>query len=130
MSSKFYQVIRFLSAGVAVVILNIASLYIFTDLFRIWYLFSSVLSYILGVVVNFALQKYWVFKADSKELIKRQFISYAIVATGYLLANTILMYFFVDLLHINYLFSQVCITLFLSVINYFINRNLIFTSTE
>ena len=128
MSKTALQIAKFLIVGILVVIFNLSLLYLFTEILRIWYLVSSVVSYILAVALNFTLQKFWVFENEETGVLANQLIWYSLVSTGYLLANTGLMYLLVDRFHIQYLLSQAGITFVLSCLNYFINRNFIFSA--
>lgn len=126
MDKTLMQIIRFLIVGVVVVLFNLSLLYLFTDLFHVWYLISSVLSWVLAVILNFTLQKKWVFNNNSIGHLKKQFIIYIGVSLAYLLANTSMMYILVSGLHAQYLLSQTGIICVLATINFFINRDFIF----
>lgn len=126
MNKTGLQIIKFLSAGVLVVIFNLLLLYWGTDILHIWYLASSVVAYILAVTLNFTLQKLWVFENLKAGALNKQIIWYSLVSLGYLLANTGLMYLGVDIFRLQYLATQAVITFILAGLNYFINRNFIF----
>lgn len=126
MNTSVQQIIRFLIAGVCVAFFNLSLLYLFTEYFHIWYLVGSVMAYICAVLLNFVLQKFWVFKTPSYQGVRRQFTLYIFVSLGYLALNTVSMYVLVDYLGVQYLISQACITLVLSVINYIINNAFVF----
>jgi len=126
MSKNNLQIIKFLAVGGLVAVFNLLFLYLFTEFFHFWYLISSIISYFMAVVLNFTLQKFWVFENKNEGVLSNQMFWYGLISIGYLLANTCLMYLFVDILHIQYLVSQTVITLILSLLNYFINRNFIF----
>ncbi len=120
------SVIKFLATGIFVFLFNLVVLSLFTEAFKIWYLVSSVVSYALSVVLNFTLQKFWVFENSSNEKTKRQFIFYLFVSCTCLILNTFFMYLLVDYARIHYLISQAFITAALATLNFFINRNFIF----
>ncbi len=116
------SVIKFLATGIFVFLFNLAVLSLFTEAFKIWYLVSSVLSYTLSVILNFSLQKFWVFENSANEKTKKQFIFYLFVACSCLILNTLFMYVLVDYARIHYLLSQAFITAVLATLNFFINR--------
>jgi putative flippase GtrA len=126
MKNTALQTIRFLAVGIMVVVFNVVLLYSLTSFLGIWYLVSSVIAYILAVLLNFSLQKWWVFDHGTKGSGKQQFSLYAIVSLGYLALNTLSMYVLVDRFHVLYLFAQAGITLVLSVINFWINKTFVF----
>ncbi len=126
MRNTITQIIRFLIVGVCVVVVNLFLLHTLTEFFHLWYLLSSVISYLLAVMLNFILQKFWVFSHLSLDTLRKQAVSYGIVSVIYLGCNTLFMYISVDYLHIRYLWAQAGITLVLSVVNFFVNRMVIF----
>ncbi len=126
MNKTSYQLIKFLIVGVSIVTFNVLFLYVLVGFLHVWYLLASVISYALSVVLNFILQKFLVFNDSLPKDVKRQFVLYALVSAVYLILNILFMYVFVDQFGINYLIAQTIITLSLSVINFFINRNFIF----
>lgn len=127
MNNTHSHFFKFLVAGVSVVIFNVGFLYLLTHLFHLWYLVSSVISYALAVLFNFILQKFWVFDGSRNNATRRQFYLYVLVSVVYLLLNTLGMYILVDRLEVYYLVSQVFLTFALSIANFFVNRNFIFT---
>lgn len=124
------QIGRFIVVGVSVVIFNLFLLYILTEIIGLWYLISSVFAYILAVILNFILQKFWVFLDRTSGYVGKQFLAYAIVSIGYLFLNTVFMYLLVDRLEFAYLFSQALITLVLASLNYLINKRFIFKTNS
>lgn len=41
---------------------------------------SGVMSFFIGLIISFSLQRFWVFKGDSKQLVKREVIGYGVLA--------------------------------------------------
>ena len=105
---------------------NLVLLYIFTDIFKIWYLFSSILAFCVAFFVSFFLQKYWTFRDRDQEKIYRQMGLYLAVALTNLGLNTLLMYLSVDLFKIWYLLAQVFVTAVIAVESFLIYKFFIF----
>ncbi len=91
--------------GVLGTAIDLGSLYIFVDLLHIHVLFATPVSFILAVVNNFILNKYWTFQNKSSN-IRKQFIKFLIVSIIGLLLTELLMAFFVFALKIWYLLSK------------------------
>ncbi|KND48428.1 MAG: hypothetical protein AB200_01715 [Parcubacteria bacterium C7867-005] len=127
---RVLEVARFILVGVLVVVFNLSLLYLLTDIFGFWYLASSVVAYVLSVLLNFTLQKLWVFQNPSLGSTRKQFFSYAIVSLGYLSLNTLFMYILVGYLYVGHILSQACITFVLSTVNYLINQKFIFRANN
>ncbi len=113
------KVFRYIISGGMATLTNLLFLYIFTDLFGIWYLLSAVFSYIISFAVSFTMQKYWTFQDDSTEKIKSQAIIYVIVTTINLALNTALIYLFVEE-GLHYLFAQVLSSIIIAVESFFV----------
>jgi putative flippase GtrA len=126
MKKRILQLSRFLLVGGMVAIFNVSFLYVLTDILKIWYLASSVVSYVVATFLNFSLQKFFVFKNGALDTMGKQFIIYALVAVGNLIANTVLLYVLVDYVKIQYIVAQIGVTLLLAAVNYLINRRIIF----
>jgi putative flippase GtrA len=127
---KHVQVFRFLVAGGIGFGINIVSLYVFTDVFHVYYIISTVLAFLIAFSVSFTLQKSWTFKDASRENMHVQLSMYLAMQLTNLGLNTGLMYVFVEYLHIWYIFSQVIITTILSIVVYTVNKKYIFNQQE
>ena len=101
-------------------------LYVLTDVFGIWYLFSATLAFCMSFFVSFFLQKYWTFRDREQEKIYRQMGLYFAVAVTNLGLNTLLLYLSVDILRIWYLLAQVLVIAVIAVESFMIYKFLIF----
>lgn len=118
--------IRYFVAGITAASTNIGLLYIFTDIFKIWYLYSSILSFAIGIIVSFVLQKFWTFRDQETEKIHHQALMYLGVALLGLGFNTVLMYGLVDILGIWYILAQVITGACIMVFNFLMYKFFIF----
>lgn len=91
-------------AGIATLI-DIGLLFIFTEFFKIMYLFSATLSYTSGIVVNYGLNRKITFKNKSKKIFK-QFMLFVFVSMVGLIFTLIFMAIFVEILNIWYIFAK------------------------
>ena len=127
---KYKQIIRYLIVGGVVVSVNLSALYIFTDVFNIYYIISTIYAFLLSFCVSFFLQKFWTFNNQdvSGMRVARQMIFYLCLQGFCLSLNTALMYVFVEYLHIWYIASQAIISLVIAIGAFLISRRFIFTS--
>ncbi|MDO8561741.1 MAG: GtrA family protein [bacterium] len=123
---KYEQVFKFLIAGGIAFAVNIVTLYVLTDIVRIYYLVSTVIAFLVTLNVNFLLQKFWTFKEYSRDNLHVQLPLYLGMQLINLGLNASLMYMFVEYLHVWYILSQTIITLMLSAVTFFINKLYIF----
>ncbi|OHA35019.1 MAG: hypothetical protein A3A22_02310 [Candidatus Taylorbacteria bacterium RIFCSPLOWO2_01_FULL_45_34b] len=121
------QVPRFCVSGGAGVAVYYIGLYTLTEFAHVWYVLSAIIAFVLNFLVNFTLMKLWTFRGKGSKEIKRQLVTYFIMAIGFLVANTTLLYVLVEYAHIQYLVAQGVLTVFLSIASFFITRK-IFTN--
>ena len=124
---KFF---RFLVSGGIGAATNIAFLYIFTEWFSLWYLYASIASFLVALVVSFLLQKFVTFRDFSRHLIAKQTTFYTISALINLLLNIILMYYFVEKQGLHYLLAQVITMGLIAIESYFVYQHFIFVESE
>jgi len=121
-----FMILRYFICGVTATATNIFLLYIFTDIFGVWYLYSSVLAFLLALIVSFVLQKFVVFKDMKTGKLHRQFLKYFIAAVLGVTTNTILVFVCVDVLGIWYIFSQIIAGIFVMFQNFALYKFFIF----
>lgn len=120
MHPQLFKIARFITSGGLVTCVNIGVLYVLEAWFGVWYLYASIVSFLCCVVVNFLLQKYWVFVMKGTEKQVFEMTQFLLIALLNLVLNTVLMYSLVSILGIYYVFAQVFCILVLSVLNYFL----------
>ena len=90
---------------------------------------SSILAFLISYAVSFMMQKYWTFGDMSRDRIEMQVVAYLSVALINLCLNTLLMYAFVDLMHLHYMVSQFMTSILIAIESFLIYR-LIFRDTN
>lgn len=118
--------LRYLVAGVTAASTNIGLLYIFTDILRIHYLYSSILSFVIAISVSFTLQKFWTFNDKKIDGAHYQFAGYMMVALLGILINTLSMYLMVELFNVWYILAQVITGVLIAIFNFFMYKFFIF----
>lgn len=115
------QILKFTVVGGSAFLIDYSLLYILTDICNIYYLTSSVISFIVSFIFNYILSIKWVFSAKKqnlKEIII--FITLSLIGLG---INQIIMYFSVDILKIYHMISKLFATVVVMVYN-FITRKI------
>ena len=115
----------FFIIGCGCAVLDLALIYILTDIVGIWYLLSGVLSFVVTASVNFALNKRFTFRNTSTEY-RKQYSQFIIVAIMGLMINTSVLYLCTSVLGIWYLVSRVVSSLVAMVWNYLMNSKVVF----
>jgi len=125
----YTRVFRFLLSGGTALSTDLVLLYLFTDIFGIWYLASAVAAFILAFGVSFMLHKFWTFGDHSREGIHMQIGIYFLVAVTNLILNTLLVYVFVEWSNLHYLFAQILASALIAIESFFIYQRFIFQKT-
>ena len=73
------QFLRYIFVGGIAAVVNIGALYIFTDVFHLYYLVSNIFGFILGLITNYLLSKVLVFAKEKKFNKIIEFTIYAII---------------------------------------------------
>ncbi len=117
---------RYVAAGLTGASTQIGLLYIFTDIVKIWYIYSSIIAFVSAIIVSFLLQKFWTFKDGSTNKMHHQAFKYLVTAITGLIANTLLMYLFVDLIGLWYIFAQIVIGGMIMIFNFLMYKFFVF----
>jgi len=124
--NKFKVIIKFLISGGTATAVDLGFLYIFTDIYKIHYLVSAVLAFVIAFCVSFYLQKFWTFRDDSREKLYAQLSQYIAVTLTNLVVNTYGMFFLVEKWGIKYLLAQIIMSGFIAIFSFIIYRFIIF----
>ncbi len=97
------------------------------NLFGLWYLAASIAGTIVGGIINFSINRHWVFNADTKAL-KWQILKYILVWFGNLALVTAGVYLLTHFYHLNYLLSKVLVSISVGIsYNYIMQKQFIFS---
>ncbi len=125
-ANRHVTIVKFVISGGAAAATNLGLLYVFTDIFGVYYLVSACLSFLIAFFVSFFLQKYWTFRDKSRDRLYSQMAVYFITVFGGMLANAGLMYLSVEWLGIWYMLAQVIVGAVLAVANFLVYRFVVF----
>ncbi|TSC70618.1 MAG: GtrA family protein [Parcubacteria group bacterium Gr01-1014_46] len=120
-----YVGLRYFISGSTAGVTDIAVLYILNTILGIYYLISAILAFLVAFFVSFLLHKFWTFKSH-EEATHRQMAIYLLTSLFGLSLNTILMYIFVDHIHVQVILSQIIVGLLVACVSFFISRNFVF----
>lgn len=120
------QIIKFFIAGGTSTSIDIFVFTALTYWVGLWYIASSISSFIIAFCVSFGLQKFWTFRDKNTEKFMKQTYLYFIVAIANLGISTLLIYIFVDYIHIHKFISKVIANIIIATESFFIYRYFIF----
>lgn len=117
---------RYLVAGITGAGTQIGLLYILTDVLGFWYLYSSIISFVIAIVISFILQKLWTFGDKKVRTAHHQFGKYLVVAVCGICINTAFMYILVDIVHIWYILAQIITGAVIAIFNFLMYKFFVF----
>ncbi len=117
--SKF---LRFSIIGAFCNILNLVSLYFFTTLLNLHYIFSTIISMIFLNTLGFYLNKRYTFKTKQKHFWSELWKYHTVMFSSFL-SILLLMYLLVDILHIWYLYANIIISIGMVLYNFLMHKN-------
>ncbi|MEK7125595.1 MAG: GtrA family protein [Patescibacteria group bacterium] len=132
-SPKFFRLIvkhktgvKYLFSGGTAAFMYLSILFILTDIFEVWYLFSSIMAFVVSLLTNFFLQKFWTFRDNNWQRLKKQLVIYGLLGIMNFILNPILLYAFVEKFHVWYLLAATIVIGSLAIINYIVNKFITF----
>lgn len=103
--NKFF---RFAISGGVATATDVALLYLLTEFVGMWYLLSSVFSFMIGSLTHFTISRYWVFKNFDKSY-WRQYSSFFLIHLGGLAINITGLYILVEFIEIYYIIAKLMV---------------------
>jgi dolichol-phosphate mannosyltransferase len=122
------QFTKFAIAGIIFAIFNVAVLYLFTELFGIYYILSSIIAFFLGSTGNFLLNKKWTFKEKMHHDLLSKYIKAMSVNISAVIITIALLFILTEFLNIYYLISQTIAMVVAFFANFIGNKKIVFVS--
>lgn len=126
MKKLIHQVLKFGVVGVLAFIVDYLTLYILTEYIHLYYLISSVLSFLASLIVNYILSIKWVFDVSKKQTIK-DVVLFTVLSTVGLGINSLVLYLSVEVINIHYMIGKLFATFIVMIWN-FITRKIFIES--
>lgn len=118
-----YQIIKFSIVGGLAFFIDYSVLFLLTDKFRIYYLLSSGISFIISTFFNYIVSMRYVFKGKNGNKLYEAIV-FAILSLVGLLINQCIMSMLVEKINLYYMYSKVIATIVVMCWN-FITRKLL-----
>lgn len=126
---KFKPFVKYCIVGTVGTFIDLASLYLFVEYFKIPVISASVISFILAVTNNFLFNKIWTFRNKSKNY-RKLYIKFLIVSLVGLGLTVMSMHIMVNIIGIWYMFAKALTSLIVLTWNFLANKFWTFRLTE
>jgi Predicted membrane protein len=121
------KLIKFCIVGAANTLITLFFFYLFNKVLLINYMISTIVSYLIGMLNSYILNKQWTFYDKDKRILI-QLIKFIAVNGISLVVNLIIMHFLVSKLYIDAFLSQIFATGFSTISNYLGSKLIVFRS--
>ncbi len=101
-----HQFARYVMVGGLAFVIDFGSLYLFTELARLYYLVSAAVAFMLGLVTNYSLSRLWVFDRRTLSSSYMEFLVFALIGVVGLGWNEVIIWFVVEKVHLHYLVAK------------------------
>jgi putative flippase GtrA len=120
------QFFRYIFVGGVAFIVDFCSLFIFTDIFGVYYLLSAAIAFILGLIANYALSINWVFNKRTLDNRMSEFTIFAVIGIIGLVLNEMIIWLFTDYVGLFYLVSKIIAAALILFWNFFARKFTLF----
>lgn len=128
LTEKKWEALRYLIIGTSCSIGHIIFLYVLTDIVGIFYLYSTITSFLIISLLGYFGQKYFTYRNLDSNHTKQLSLFFLIIMVG-LAMDTGLMFFFVSLLSIHYIIASIVTRLIIFIINFLWGKYVTFKHT-
>lgn len=122
----FIQFFRYIFVGGIAFIVDFGSLFIFTDIFGLYYLISAAIAFILGLITNYILSINWVFNRRTLNNRTYEFGLFTIIGIIGLALNEFFIWFLTAEIGFYYLISKIIAAIIILFWNFFARKLTLF----
>jgi putative flippase GtrA len=124
MNNLLMQLFKFGLVGVVATVLDFLFLFLLTDVFGMYYLFSAAVSFVLSTLFNYVASMRFVFNSKfTKDEKTKELLLFSTLSVIGLLLNQFLMWLFVEKIALYYMLAKIVATFFVMAWN-FISRKI------
>jgi len=123
----FIQLFRYGFVGGIAYSVDFGSLVFLTEVFKIHYLISAAIAFILGLLTYYALSIFWVFSKRTLADKRIEFLIFSTIGLIGLGLNEVIIWFFTEFVHFHYLISKIFSTIVVFFWNFFARKKTLFS---
>lgn len=127
---SYKRLIKYVISGGTAAITDLSLLFVFYEVLEINVVVAATLAFIAAFFVSFYLQKFWTFRDNSKDKMKRQMFVYFAVGAANTLVNAWSMDLLVNSWHVWYLLAQVIASGTIALYSFIIYKFFIFAKAK
>jgi putative flippase GtrA len=124
--NTFFQLIRYTFVGGLAFLVDFGTLFILTERFKIYYLLSAGIAFVLGLAVNYVLSVIWVFSGRTIANKRLEFLLFLLIGLVGLGFNELFLWALTNILSVYYLLSKIITTVIVYFWNFFARKIFLF----
>ncbi len=124
------KILKYVTSGGIGAFVNLLSLYLLTDVFHLWYIFSSWIAFVVTFFVSFTLQRFWTFVDVEHAPVQKQLFLFFVTALINIAINTVMLYVLSEFLHLHYLIAQFIALGVIAIGSFFVYQTYVFAPVK
>lgn len=120
------QIFRYILSGAAACAVDYGALILFTQTFRLYYLTSAAIAFMLGSIVSYLLNITWVFDQRTFSDRRMEALLFFSIGVAGLFLNHYCIQFFTETIKLHYLVSKVISTIAVFFVNFIARKFILF----
>jgi dolichol-phosphate mannosyltransferase len=125
-----FEYIKFATVGLLGTIINLGLTFFLTEEFKIYYIISASMAFVIVVTFNFTLNKVWTFKEGLRSRVLSKYVKFVLISLLALSLNLSMLFLLTDYFKFHYLISQLMAIQIASFINFGGNKIWIFNGQK
>jgi len=125
-NNTFIQLFRYAIVGWLAFIFDIGILYILTEYFDVYYLFSAVIAFAIALSIDYYITIIWVFNKRTIDSRYIELLIFATIGLTGLLLNVFIIWFFTEITNIYYIFSKIISSFMIYLWNFFARKIILY----
>lgn len=121
-----HLIFRYIISGGTSAAINLSTLSLLYYIFHVYYIFASIVAFLVAFLFSLVLHKFWTFKDHSMDGVHRQAGKYLIASIFGLALNTSILYICVQGFHFYVFMGQIVAGILTACVTFFISRDHIF----
>lgn len=118
------QFFRYIFVGVIATIVDMSTLFLLTSKYEIFYLISTAIAFIFGVITNYFISIIWVFRSSRN--FKKEFFLFVAIGVFGLILNELIMFILVSKLNLFYMFAKATAVFLILIWNFGMRKAFVF----
>lgn len=129
-SNTYIQLFRYLFAGALAFGLDVSLLYGLTEYLGVYYLLSSLIAFLVGLIITYVLSVLWIFDERRTQNRLIEIAIFGLIGGVGIILTGFFMWVFTSVLLLYYLYSKLLTTIIVFVWNFLAKKGILFTKRK